>query len=363
MVAVRVLAFLIGAVAVLATLASALRTVVLPRGIPSRLARVVFLATRQAFRIRVRPSVPYAKRDRIMAMYSPVALLVLLATWLLLVLVGFTLMYWGLGGRGLEEAFTLSGSSMLTVGFARPPDLSSIVLAFSEAGVGLMLLALLITYLPTLYGVFSRREAGVAALEVRAGAPPSGVELIQRSWRVDRLEALNDLWRQWEQWFLDIQETHTSFPAVVFFRSPQPEHSWITSAGAVLDGASLFLSSVDRPADPEAAFCIRSGYIALRRVAEFFRIPFDHSPAPVDPVSVGRDEFDVAWEELATQGVPLRSDREGAWRDFTGWRVNYDRVLVSLAGLTMAPYARWSSDRSFRDYRPRAILGGEHPGP
>lgn len=34
-----------------------------------------------------------------------------------------------------------------------------------------------------------------------------------------------------------------------------------------------------------------------------------------------------------------------AWRDFAGWRVNYDTVLVALAGLTMAPYAPWSSDR------------------
>ena len=44
--------------------------------------------------------------------------------------------------------------------------------------------------------------------------------------------------------------------------------------------------------------------------------------------------------------MPLKADRDQAWRDFAGWRVNYDSVLVPLAGLVMAPYAPWSSDRS-----------------
>ena len=39
-------------------------------------------------------------------------------------------------------------------------------------------------------------------------------------------------------------------------------------------------------------------------------------------------------------------DREQAWADFAGWRVNYDAVLIALCRLTMAPYAPWSSDRS-----------------
>jgi hypothetical protein len=58
---------------------------------------------------------------------------------------------------------------------------------------------------------------------------------------------------------------------------------------------------------------------------------------------------------LSGEGVPLKADRDKAWVDFAGWRVNYDTVLVALAGLTMAPYAPWSSDRSLRDWRPPLI--------
>jgi hypothetical protein len=356
MVVVRALAFLAGLAAVVATFGSAVRTVVIPRGIPSRLSRFVFFNMRRVFRLRARPSASYEKRDRIMALYAPVSLLVLVLTWVFIVLVSYTAMYWGLGGRSLREAFALSGSAVLTLGFEAPTDLPATILVFTEAALGLILLALLITYLPSIYGVFSRRENLVAGMELRGGSPPSAVELLNRSWRVDRFQKLSVLWRRGEQWFLELQETHTSFPAVVFFRSPQPDHSWVTSAGAILDSASLLLSAVDRPSDPDAAYCIRAGYLSLRRIADFFRIPYDAEPRPDDPIAIERDEFEEACERLAAQGIPLKDDRDQAWRDFAGWRVNYDRVLIALAGLTMAPYAPWSSDRSIRDWRPRATL-------
>jgi hypothetical protein len=352
---VRVVMFVIGVAVVLATFGSAVRTVVIPRGIPSRLTRFVFFQMRRIFRLWARPGKPYEQRDRIMALYAPVSLLILLLTWVSIVLLAYTAMYWGLG-RSLREAFTLSGSAILTLGFAEPWSLPATVLAFSQAALGLVLLALLITYLPSIYGVFSRRENLVAGMELRGGSPPSAVEVLRRSWRVDQFAKLPILWRRGEQWFLELQETHTSFPAVVFFRSPQPDHSWVTSAGVVLDSASVLLSAVDRPPDADAAYCIRAGYLALRRIADFFGIPYEPNPSPDDPISIERDEFEEACATLAEQGIPLKADREQAWRDFSGWRVNYDRVLVALAGLTMAPYAPWSSDRSVRDWRPRGSL-------
>jgi hypothetical protein len=90
---------------------------------------------------------------------------------------------------------------------------------------------------------------------------------------------------------------------------------------------------------------IRSGYLCLRHLASFFYIPVDEDPRSDDPISVTREEFDTAYERLRSVGVPVRKDREQCWRDFAGWRVNYDAALVALARLTMAPPAPWSSDR------------------
>jgi hypothetical protein len=79
-----------------------------------------------------------------------------------------------------------------------------------------------------------------------------------------------------------------------------------------------------------------------------------HDPAPDDPISITRAEFDEVWDHLAAIGIELKPDRNQAWRDFAGWRVNYDTVLLALADVTVAAYAPWTSDRSLpsRD-RPR----------
>lgn len=363
MIALRVAAGSCGAFLVFATLASAIRTVVLPRAIPARFTRVVFLSTRALFRLRARPSLPYLVRDRVMAMYAPVSLITLGLSWLVLIFTGYIGIFWALGGRTLGQAVRLSGSSLLTLGFERATDVPSTIASFTEAAFGLLFLALLITYLPSMYQVFSRREEGVALLEVRAGTPPSGEEMIERYFRIRGLEELHEVWVYWETWFVTLAETHTSLPAVVFFRSPVPQHSWVTAAGAVLDAAALRASTIDLPREPRAELCIRAGYIALRRVASFFRIPYDPDPRPTDPISVTREEYDEVVDRLARTGVPLKADRDQAWRDFAGWRVNYDTVLVALAGLTMAPMAPWSSDRSISGIRPSRIFGHFKGGP
>jgi hypothetical protein len=333
-----------GLIAVFLTLGSAVRVVILPRGIPSRMARRVFRAVRLFFDLRLGKRAPYERRDAVMALYGPISLLMLLVTWLVAVMAGYSAIFWALADRSPRVAFNLSGSSLLTLGFERPGDLSSTIFAFSEAAIGLFLLALLITYLPSLYSAFSRREVMVALLEVRAGSPPSAGEAIERAQRIESLD-LSDVWENWERWFIEIEESHTSFPALVFFRSPQPQRSWVTAAGAVLDTASIVASTLDIPRQSDAELMIRSGYIALRRIAAFFRIPFDPDPNPDDPISITREEYDAVCDRLAAAGTPLKRDREQAWRDFNGWRVNYDTVLVALAKLTVAPYAPWSSDR------------------
>ena len=345
---VRVVAFLLAVAVAGGIFVSAVRTFVVPRGLPVALSRIVFVVLRQVFlrTSRRRSRQGFAALDHRMAFYAPTALLTLPLVWLTTVLGAFAVMYWAIDQETAWTALETSGSSLLTLGFQHPGSRVTTVLSFLEAAMGLTLLALLITYLPTIYGAFTRREAFVSLMEGRAGSPPSGVTMLERYQRIGLLDRADELWERAELWFSDIEESHTSLGALAFFRSPQAEHSWVTTAGAVLDAASLQLSSLGiETADPHAALCIRSGYLSLRRIATYFDIPFDPDPAPTDPISVTRDEFDDALDRLAAAGSPVLADREQAWRDFRGWRVNYDGVLVALAVLVVAPQAPWSSDR------------------
>jgi hypothetical protein len=348
------LAVAAGLTVVLLTVLSAVATVVVPRGLPVRLTRVVFRTTRRLFDLRARLARTPAGAEEVHAHYAPMSLLVLAATWLVLVAVGFTAVFWGVGVRPLGTAFETSGSSLTTLGFVTVDGVGRHTLAFVEAGLGLFLLALLITYLPTIYGAFQRREALVTRTAMYAGTPPTAVETLERFHRLSGLGELEvQVWQPWTAGFIDIEESHTSMGSLPFFRSPQPDRNWLTASGAVLDAASLRASTLDLERDVAAELCIRAGYLALRRIADFYGIRYPPDPQRGEPVMVTREEWEAVRARLAEAGVPLRADVDEAWLDFAGWRVNYDVCLVALAGLVGAPPAPWSSDRiADRRHRP-----------
>ena len=343
-----ILAFILGFLIVATTFISAARTFVMPRSARVWLTGFVFAFVRKAFNKIAKFLPTYEQRDALMAMYAPLSLLLIVPTWLLMSTLGYTLMFWALGVRPWTDAFVLSGSSILTLGFATGETLPQTIIAFSEATVGLILVAMLISYLPTMYSAFSTREKAVALLEVRAGSPPTAPELI---WRLSALTHQADwqhFWQKWEEWFTEIDENHTSLAALVFFRSPRPQQSWVVAAAAVLDAAALFQSTLDRPYTVYPNLVLRAGVTALRHIADFFEVHYQANPRfPDDPITVTRAEFDEAYERLQGQGIALRPDREAAWQDFAGWRVNYDGLLVALAHLTMAPRTPWLSDYTF----------------
>lgn len=345
MVVLRLAALVVGAWIVLIVLRAELRTFVVPRGEQVLSSRLVFLLLRPVYeRSAARKSDP-ERGHAIMSRHAPTALLGVAATWAVMIIIGFALMDWSSGGITFGDAVRLSGSSFTTVGFIGPRSDGATALAVLEAFIGLGLVALLIAYLPTIYANFSRREAEVVKLETRAGSPPSPVVFLTRLHAIGWTDRLADTWAGWEQWFAELEESHTSQPSLALFRSQHPTISWVTAAGTVLDAASLSLAAIDLPPEPQASITIRAGFLSLRAIAEFFGAPIDHDPSPDDPISIPRAEFDAVLDELAAAGVPLKADRDQAWRDYAGWRVNYDIALLALCALLQPAPALWSSDR------------------
>ena len=341
--------FALGLAVTVGTGMSAIRTVILPRGAQSPVTRAVFRSARVVFRgiSSLRPGFQW--HDRVLAHYAPVSLILLVAVWLALMTVGFTAMFWAVEQQGWAEAFHTAGSSLLTLGFAPVEGSWPRAISFVEAALGLGLLALLITYLPTMYGSFSRRETLVGLLEARAGNPPSAVEMLERYQDLGWMDRLPDVWAEWEVWFAQIDESHISYPALTFFRSPQPDRHWVNAAGTVLDAASLTVSTLVGARRPQAILLLHSGAGTLRRLADFFGIPA--AATGDEAVTISRIEYDVACERLEAAGLELVADKDEGWRAFVESRSTYDSVLLVLAQLTVAPYAPWVSDRSAPGYR------------
>jgi hypothetical protein len=356
------------AVAVLAV-RSALRTIVVPRGIPDRFTRVVF-------RILDAPTAWQAGRassagqvDRRTAGLAIRLLLALLVSWLAAIGLAGAGIQWALGSGSAGRAFSASASALTTLGLSSARGGASAA-AYIEAVLGVGLVALIIGYLPSLYAAFPRREALVTKLATRTGLPPAGPVILRRLWcPAGPQTVLNETWQAREDWFVDLSESHTSFPVLAFFHSPQTAKSWITAAGAILDAAALALAAVDADWGPETGMCLHAGIVSLRHIADFHGIPYDGGDAAAT-IAVTEHEVIAACQELKAAGVTVVSDLDAAYDRFRASRADYDHLLLTFCAYVYAPPAPWSSDKVVAA-RPRppvihvgpGSLGRVHPPP
>jgi hypothetical protein len=342
---IRWLGFAAGIVLLLATASSVIRTLLLPRPARSIFGTVVGWLVRGAFRKIAARVEDLRQRERILAAAGPAWLIALLVSWLACLLLGFALLLWPLNRHTFALSLEESGSSLFTLGFVRPFGAGPAALVFLAGASGLALVALLIAYLPTLYTAFNRREIAVTTLEALAGSPPWGPELLARQALIGDVAYLPKVYERWTEWAADISESHTNYRTLVYFRSPDPQTSWLLGLLAVLDAAALHLSLNPGTAPPEARPLLRVGYITMRKLARSLRIPVNEDPHPDDPIALTREEFDAAVDRMHRAGWVFERDPDEAWPHFHGWRVNYEAAAYALARFLDLPPAVWSGTR------------------
>jgi hypothetical protein len=338
-----------GLVVIAGSLASVVATLIVPRGTNSRLARVIAAAIDLGYARLAARITSFEARDRALGLVAPLYLLGQLITWMALLLAGWALVFWPVVG-GLGAGLRLSGSSMFTLGFASSAadggGLVAITLCCAATGVAVV--ALQISYLPTLYGAFNRRETLVTMLESRGGEPVWGPEILSRHILVDILDNIPTLYAEWERWAADVAESHVNYPVLMFLRSPNPKRSWILGLLAILDAAALQNSLSPLTAPSECRLVLRMGFTALRDLAGVLRLPFDPDPNPEDPIALTEEEFRQAVRHMEEAGWHMERSTEEAWANFRGWRVNYESTAYAIADRIDAPRALWAGPRRRR---------------
>ncbi|GAA2795299.1 hypothetical protein GCM10010441_20710 [Kitasatospora paracochleata] len=330
------------------TVAGILRTLVVPRGLYSALVGRIWALLRRTLRMLAVPfGSTYHALDRLQTWLAPLILLGMLTTWLVGTLTAYTLLLRGTSDLSWSVAFREAGSSLFTLGFASGERLHLSVIDFMAAATGPLITALLIAYLPTLYAAYNRREVEVTLLQARAGEPAWGPELLARQSLVSTEKALPELYRDWERLAADIGESHSNYPVLLSFRSPQPYRSWVVGLVSVMDAAAMQLSLAPRQAPPEARLVLRAGFTALRDIAGTLRIPFDADPEPDSPIRLSYAEFDAAVAMVTATGFRRERPVSEAWRHFQGWRVNYEAIAYELARRSDAVPALWTGPRDF----------------
>ncbi|MFI9328920.1 hypothetical protein ACIGZJ_15390 [Kitasatospora sp. NPDC052868] len=344
----RLIHSLAGALILLLTVASVLRTLVVPRGLYSALAHRLWRVLRPLLRLSAAPFGTYRAQDRVQTWLAPLMLLGMLGVWLGGMLTAYTLLLHGTSELNWAVSFREAGSSLFTLGFASGERLHLSAIDFMAAASGPLVIALQISYLPTLYAAYNRREVEVTLLQSRAGEPAWGPELLARQSLVDTETALPQLYRDWERLAADIGESHSNYPVLLSFRSPQPQRSWVVGLIAVMDAAAIHLAISPRSAPPEARLVLRAGFTALRDIARSLRIGFDPDPTPETPIRLSLTEFDAAVAMITAAGFPRERPVAEAWAHFHGWRVNYEALAYELARRSDAVPALWTGPRDFR---------------
>jgi hypothetical protein len=342
---VKVLA-LVGGFAVLAgTASSVLRTLVVPRGVLSWFSETVLDVVVRASRVIADRVSDFDRRDNILAWAAPMSLMALLFGWILSFWIGFSLLDFGFTHFTVGAAMRQAGSSIATLGFAASPTPSLTILDILTGLTGMIVVALQIAYLPTLYSAYNRRETLSTVLSARAGEPAWGPEILARHAWLNLLPNLPDLYSDWESWAATVSESHTSYPVLIHFRSPQPLRSWLISLLAVMDAAALQTSLAPTTAPIEGRLLLRMGYLALRDIATIESVPHRTDVSPDDAIELTFAEFEEAVDMLSDVGMAIERTAVEAWPHFRGWRVNYEEAAYNLAKHIDAVPALWSGPR------------------
>lgn len=353
-------AVIAGVVVLLVILWDTFVTIVLPRTVRRQLGLTrPFL--RSAWKIWSSVAVhikPSNRRELFLGTFAPAGLLLLITLWAILLLFGFALVQWGCGtvvdapeGDGrFSTLLYLSGTTFFTLGLGdvTPINDAGRALTVIEAGVGFGFLALVIGYLPVLYGSFSRREVTLAMLDARAGSsPPTAAGLLKEYGQEENRDALESLLRDAERWAAELLEIYTSYPVVAFYRSQHNHQSWLATLTAIMDtSAIIYVGFRDndlwqRQISRQARLTYKMARHAIKDLADIIGL----KPVLPSPVRLPPERWRALHVDLERAGV-LLGDVEELERELAELRGEYEPYVNALAEdllLVLPPWNKLSA--------------------
>lgn len=338
----RPISVLLGIFVVITAYFWAMQILMVRGAAPSWLARLVFRSVHNAMYAIGLAMRSQKRRQQIWALYIPVSLLGIIAISVAEILVGYTLIFYGVSSDDLRTSYINSVSSLSVLGFGGLPGVPvQSTIALIEAFTGPIFVALLIANLATMYSWLNQEKTRLRAIDVQVGRARSGPDLILRAARGPGLTAMSSVWMAWSAEFEMIKETIDTTEAYLMVASPSMHTRWVSDVEAVLDAANLRNTVLDLPPEPQASRCLSEGAPALGTMVEHFRPALFARTRRPSPRTVSRDQFDEVYTELEVADLPVVPDQDAAWQRFADLRKSYEASLAGLSHLMHAPTSDW----------------------
>ncbi|MBZ5641458.1 MAG: potassium channel family protein [Acidobacteriia bacterium] len=360
----RLLTAILGLLLLFATLWDAFETIILPRRVTRsyRIVRVFYQFTWKIWAGISKLFRSKKSRETHLSYYGPLSLLMLFAAWAVLLMFTFALLHWSAGSgitmSGTASTFRtdlyMSGTTFFTLGLGDVTPRTSLarVITVAEAGMGFGFLAIVIAYLPTMYGAFSQRELNISLLDARAGSPPTAAELLRRHSHFADNGVLTQYLRDWEIWSAQLMESHLSYPVLCYFRSQHDNQSWLAAFTAVLDVSALMIAYAKDEAKWQAQLTFAISRHAVVDLCEVLRvrpvaIPHDRLPA--------KDAVEV--RDLLVKCGATGNCNEAGDLKLKQLREMYEPYLNGLSLRLLMPIPSWGVGAQFVENWKRSAWG------
>ena len=352
----RIVALIAGIVCIIGVLWDAFQTIIVPRRATGifRLTRLFYIATWRPWSFVVRRIRTPRERETAFSYYGPLSLILLLALWAAVMVVGFGFIYFSIGipfydlrhPPGILTDLYVSGATLFTLGptDAGPLHPAARGLMVLESGTGFGFLAIIMGYFPVLYGAFSRREVSISLLDARAGSPPTAAELLRRHVHPGAAKALSTLLIEWERWSAELLESHISFPLLCYFRSQHTNQSWLSALTSILDTSSLLIAGVQGHEARQAQLTFAMARHALVDLTQVFTL----KPRPGAPDRLPPERYNELYGLLCRGGVSMCRDNDAEHRLMEMRRL-YEPWAEALSAHFSMPLPPWFPNESHRD--------------
>src|ERR1700722_2167778 len=299
-------------------------------------------------------------RHRLLSHVGPLLLPGIVATLVVLLILGYALLYWphlpsgfnvqekAQSARGIEALY-FSGITFTTLGYGdiAPRSAPMRLLALSEALTGFGFISLAVTYLVSLTAALERKRAVALSFyhQARQGADVAGI--LVHHFVGGRFVGLGSVFADAARDLQALLESHIEHPLIHYFHPRHVHKSLPRMLFLVLEACAVTRSCLDSQAyeelcrHPELRTLEETGRHVLSELATTVGVGQGTAIAEDEPGRAGvptieepvrwRQRYESTLRRLQGAGVRLPSDIQAGWREYRRRRHGWELELAGFA--------------------------------
>lgn len=339
---------IVGAGIVLLALIDVFFTVLYPRSGRGILSVPLSRGIWRLFRCLATTAIPRHK-DQLLSYAGPTIIIAIVVTWVLLLLIGFALVFWSSLGSAVQAsegatptdfitALYFSGYSLTTLGVGDIVPKTNIykLLVVLEAVIGFSVLTLTLTFLQSVYSAFISRNTFALSLHHRTVRTGDAAEMLARLGLSGDFSSAHQEIDNMAKGLINLLESHHSYPVLNYFRFRAAYYALPRMTFLTMDTATLIKSALNE--EKYRSFVHSTvveelwggGLQLLMELLDSF-LPGNLPEVMAQSEIEWRERYIQVVERLNIEGIATAPDIEAGVKLYSSLRRQWEPYVVALA--------------------------------